>query len=71
MDEEKAFKLTKRYKKEISVYCAWCKKHMKGPCVGYKGANISHSICEQCKLEIEREIDIKMNKIEKEHDKNE
>jgi len=31
------------------VYCAWCRKHLSGPEVGYLDARVSHGICPSCK----------------------
>jgi len=33
--------------KQIAVYCAWCKKHIRGPLVK-KGEPISHGVCKDC-----------------------
>jgi hypothetical protein len=42
--------------KNKSVYCAWCKKHMKGPDIGID-KTVSHSICPSCLEEYTKEIE--------------
>jgi len=32
----------------LSVYCAWCKKLMRGDDIGYYNEKSSHGICNQC-----------------------
>ena len=40
---------------ELSVYCAWCKKHISGPQIEYIKA--SHGICPECKANVMKELD--------------
>jgi hypothetical protein len=39
----------------LALYCAWCKKLIKGKDVGYDNENVSHGICQKCLERIERE----------------
>jgi len=32
----------------IPRYCAWCKKHLGGPKVGYEHQTVSHGMCPEC-----------------------
>ena len=34
--------------KQSTVYCAWCRKLIKGPKVPYDAPGITHGICERC-----------------------
>ena len=39
-------KLYKR--RNISTYCCYCKKHMRGKDVGYMSKYVSHGVCDEC-----------------------
>lgn len=32
----------------LPVYCAWCKRHMRGPEPGYNDPSVSHGLCPEC-----------------------
>jgi len=34
--------------KQATVYCAWCRKLIRGPVAPYDAPGVSHGICEQC-----------------------
>ena len=38
------------------VYCAWCRKHLKGPDPGYDASGTSHGICDECDKEVRKEL---------------
>lgn len=42
--------------KAIAVYCAWCKKRMKGCPVGYYTPYVSHGICHDCLEDVKDDL---------------
>ena len=52
----KIIRLT-RFAEEISVYCAGCKKHLRGLELGYGTYGVSHGLCPECEQKQMDEIE--------------
>jgi hypothetical protein len=51
----KIFKISEE--NEFPLYCAWCKKHIRGLKPGYDTPKVSHGICEECSKIVHEKLD--------------
>jgi len=42
----------------MPIYCAWCKKHLKGLDAGYDVPGNSHGICDECDKAVREEMSL-------------